>query len=90
MSSFNPNSCMGARARTGKEGSGRMPQQGGIVGIDIGKAKIDACIRSRELRLSQPSTAQGEAAVIAWRRHNEINVAVMEASGGYERAGSRR
>src|SRR6266566_4377176 len=34
VSSFNPNSCVGARARTSKEGSGRMPHEDRIVGID--------------------------------------------------------
>src|SRR5258708_25485790 len=78
---------MGVRARTSKEGSGRMAQQGRIVGIDVAKLKADACIRSLQLRLSQPSTAQGQQDMITWRRRNEVGLAVMEASGGYE-AGS--
>jgi transposase len=62
-----------------------MPQQGRIVGIDISKRKVDACIRSLQRRLSKPSTRQGEAELIAWLRENEVGLAVMEASGGYER-----
>src|SRR6202022_2250727 len=72
VSSFNPNSCLGARARTSKEGSGRMPQQGRIVGIDVSKLKAEACIRSLQQRLSEPSTPQGEAALIAWLRANAV------------------
>jgi transposase len=62
-----------------------MPQQGRIVGIDISKRKVDACIRSLQQRLSKPLTSQGEAELIAWLRENEVGLAVMEASGGYER-----
>jgi transposase len=75
---------LGARARTSKEGSGRIPQENRIVGIDIGKAKVDACIRSLRQRSTQPSTPQGQGAIIAWRRANAVGTAVMEASGGYE------
>jgi transposase len=62
-----------------------MPQQGRIVGIDVAKAKVDACIHSLRAWLSQPSTPQGQAAMIAWLRANGVALAVMEASGGYER-----
>jgi len=62
-----------------------MPRNGRVVGIDISKAKADACIRSLQLRLAQPSTPQGQAEMVAWLRANEVASAVMEASGGYER-----
>jgi transposase len=62
-----------------------MPQQGRIVGIDVSKLKVDACIRSLRQRLSKPSTPTGEAELVAWRRENGVGLAVMEASGGYER-----
>jgi transposase len=62
-----------------------MPQQGRIVGIDISKRKVDACIRSLQQRLSKPATSQGEAELIAWLHEYEVSLAVMEASGGYER-----
>jgi len=62
-----------------------MPQEARIVGIDVSKLKVDACIRSLRQRLSQPSTPQGEAALIAWLRQNRVGLAVMEANGGYER-----
>jgi transposase len=63
-----------------------MPQATRIVGIDVSKLKVDACIRPLQRRLSVPSTPQGEAALIAWLRENRVGLAVMEASGGYERS----
>jgi transposase len=63
-----------------------MTQEGRVVGIDVAKAKVDACIRSLGASLSKPSTAQGQAEMIAWLRENGVAVAVMEASGGYERS----
>lgn len=63
-----------------------MAQNLRIVGLDISKHKADACIRSLRLRLSAPTTSQGLAEMVAWLRTNEVGTAVMEASGGYERA----
>src|SRR5260370_40435304 len=85
VSSVNPNSCLGARARTSKEGSGRMPQCERIAGIDVSRRQVEACLRSRRERLSQPSTPAGRQAMIGWLRQHDVAVAVMEASGGYER-----
>lgn len=62
-----------------------MPENGRLVGLDVSKGKIDACIRSVGQRLSSPSTAQGRAELVAWLRENGVGTAVMEASGGYER-----
>jgi transposase len=61
-----------------------MPQDSRVVGIDIGKTRVDACIRSLRERSTQPSTPQGQAAMIAWLRTHAVKTAVMEASGGYE------
>jgi transposase len=85
VSSFNPNSCMGVRARTSKEGNWRMAQKVGIVGIDISKRKADGFIRALDATLSKPSTPAGRAEMIGWLRENGVGMAVMEASGGYER-----
>lgn len=63
-----------------------MPQEGRIVGLDIAKRKVDACIRSLRLRLSQPSTAAGRAEMIAWLQAHQVTTAIIEASGGYERS----
>ena len=56
-----------------------------VVGIDVAKAKVDGCIRSLSLRQTCPSTAQGQRKLVAWLREHQVNKAVMEASGGYER-----
>jgi transposase len=56
-----------------------------IVGIDVSKRKVDACIRSTGERLSTPSTPEGQAELVAWLRAQRVRVAAMEASGGYER-----
>ncbi len=63
-----------------------MPQKTRLVGLDVAKHKVDACIRSAGLRLSAPSTPEGEAQLVAWLRANRVGWAVMEASGGYERS----
>ena len=63
-----------------------MPQETLIVGLDVAKSKIDACIHSMGLSLSVPSTPEGEAKLVAWLRANRVGRAVMEASGGYERS----
>ena len=62
-----------------------MPQKTRLVGLDVAKSKVEACIRSGSLRMSQPNTPQGHANLIAWLRANRVKRAVMEASGGYER-----
>src|SRR5258708_7104994 len=56
---------MAGRARTTKEGSRRMPRKSGIVGLEVSKPKIYACIRSVELPRSFASTPEGEAAQAA-------------------------
>jgi transposase len=63
-----------------------MPQGARIVGLDVSKRKIDACLRSAGQRLSTPSTPEGQAELIAWLRARRVGTAVMEASGGYERS----
>ena len=56
-----------------------------VVGIDVSKDKVNACIRRLALRQSYPSSAQGHRRLVAWLRKHQVNKAVMEASGGYER-----
>lgn len=63
-----------------------MPQQGRIVGIDVSKHKIDAYIRAVSCGLSKPSTPEGQGELIGWLHENDVALAVMEASGGYERS----
>jgi transposase len=56
-----------------------------VVGIDVAKDKVDACIRSLTSRKTCQSTASGQRSLIAWLRKHRVSKAVMEASGGYER-----
>src|SRR5205085_12459255 len=56
-----------------------------VVGIDVVKDKVDACIRRLALRQTFPNTAQGHRKLVAWLRKCQVGKAVMEASGGYER-----
>ena len=56
-----------------------------VVGIDVAKDKVDACIRSLSQRRTFPSTAEGRQQLISWLRKHKATKAVMEASGGYER-----
>lgn len=56
-----------------------------VVGIDVAKDKVDACIRSLSQGQTFPSTMEGRRRLIAWLRRHKVGKAVMEASGGYER-----
>ena len=56
-----------------------------VVGIDVAKDKVDACIRSLSQRQTFPNTAEGHRKLVTWLRKHEVTKAVMEASGGYER-----
>jgi transposase len=56
-----------------------------VVGIDVAKDKVDACIRRFALRQTFPSTPQGHRKLVAWLRKHKADKAAMEASGGYER-----
>jgi transposase len=56
-----------------------------VVGIDVAKDKVDACIRRFALRQTFPSTPQGHRKLVAWLRKHQVDKAAMEASGGYER-----
>jgi transposase len=60
-----------------------------VVGIDVAKDKVDACIRRLALRQTFPNTAPGHRKLVAWLRKHQVNKAVMEASGGYEREWAR-
>jgi transposase len=60
-----------------------------VVGIDVAKDKGDACIRKLSLRQTFPSPEQDHRRLIAWLHKHQVTKAVMEASGGYERAWAR-
>ena len=61
-----------------------------VVGIDVAKDKVDACIRTGTERRTFPTTASGRRSLIAWLRKRQVGNAVMEASGGYERVWAPR
>ena len=52
-----------------------------VVGIDVAKDKVDACIRSLSQRQTFSSTAEGQRALIRWLRKHRVGKAAMEASG---------
>jgi len=60
-----------------------------VVGLDVAKDKVDACIRSLSQRQTFASTAEGRRALIRWLRRHKVSKAAMEASGGYERDWAR-
>src|SRR5258707_1375629 len=77
---------MGFEPEPSKEGSWMMAQNDlVVVGIDVAKDKVDACIRSQSLRQTSPSTVQGMRKLIAWLLKHGVSKAVMEASGGIAR-----
>ena len=57
-----------------------------VVGIDVAKDKVDACMRSPTLRQTYPCTAKGRRELVTSLRKHKVSRAVMEASGGYERS----
>src|SRR5450432_4182465 len=81
-----PEQLQGLRART-EQGRDWMMAENDlvVVGIDVAKDKVDACIRRFTLRQTFPNTAQGHRKLVAWLRKYQVGKAVMEASGGYER-----
>src|SRR5919204_2364053 len=89
MSSFNPNSCMGAKPVPSKEGSWRMAQKGAVVGIDVSKGKVDVAIRSAAATASFADSAEGRRELLKWLAQHGVHKAVMEATGGYEQSWRR-
>src|SRR5690242_16716227 len=85
-----PEQLHGPRART-EQGRERMMTQNDrvVVGIDVAKDKVDACIRSLSQQQMFPGGAGGRRKLIAWLRKHRVDKAVMEASGGYERDWAR-
>jgi transposase len=63
-----------------------MAQKMDVVGIDVSKATLDAyALASRQARQFANDPA-GHQALVAWLQGLGVEVAVFEASGGYERA----
>ena len=60
-----------------------------VVGIDVGKRKLDVSVSQRPVR-SFPNTAEGIAALLNWIASQDASEAVCEPTGGYEREVVRR
>jgi transposase len=56
-----------------------------ICGVDISKASLDACIEPGAVRGSFRNDAVGIASLAAFCRQHQVELVVMEATGGYER-----
>jgi transposase len=56
-----------------------------ICGVDVSKASLDVCIEPGSIAGSFRNTAAGIAALAAFYRHHQVELVVMEATGGYER-----
>ena len=56
-----------------------------ICGVDVSKARLDACIEPGGLFASFNNDAAGIAELVAFCRQHQAGLAVMEATGGYER-----
>jgi transposase len=56
-----------------------------ICGVDISKARLDACIEPGPVRGSFSNDAAGIASLAALCRQHQVELVVMEATGGYER-----
>jgi transposase len=56
-----------------------------ICGVDVSKARLDACIEPGLIRGSFRNDAAGIGELAAFCRQHQVELVVMEASGGYER-----
>jgi transposase len=56
-----------------------------FCGVDVCKARLDACIEPGSICESFDNDAAGTAALAAFCRLHQAGLVVMEASGGYER-----
>ena len=60
-----------------------------VVGIDVGKRKLDVSVSQSPVR-SFPNTAEGITALLNWIASQDASEAVCEPTGGYEREVVRR
>jgi transposase len=56
-----------------------------ICGVDVSKARLDACVDPAGIFASFDNNASGIAQLAAFCRQHSVSLVVMEASGGYER-----
>jgi transposase len=65
-----------------------MAQSRTIVGIDVAKDKVDVALRAGA-EASFANTPSGRRQLVKWVKQHQVDKAVMEASGGYERDWAR-
>lgn len=56
-----------------------------ICGVDVAKARLDACVPAAEVFASFDNDPEGIAALLAFCRRHKVELVAMEATGGYER-----
>ena len=56
-----------------------------ICGVDVSKARLDACVEPGTLRGSFTNDVAGIAELAAFCRRHQVELVAMEATGGYER-----
>lgn len=56
-----------------------------LCGVDVSSEHLDACVGRVGPRLRASNTADGLTVLIAFCREHRVDLAVMEATGGYER-----
>lgn len=61
-----------------------MAQIRAVVGLDVAKDKVDACIRSASAERTFANTPEGHGELLSWLGEHAVGRAVMEATGGYE------
>lgn len=66
-----------------------MAQNRTIVGIDVAKDKVDVALRAAGIEASFANTPPGRRQLVKWVKQHQVDKAVMEASGGYERSWAR-
>ena len=54
-----------------------------ICGVDISKARLDACIEPGTLRGSYTNDVAGIAELAAFCRQHQVELVVMESTGGH-------
>lgn len=65
-----------------------MTQSKTIVGIDVAKDKVDVALRAGA-EATFANTPSGRRQLVKWVKQHQVDKAVMEASGGYERSWAR-
>lgn len=56
-----------------------------ICGVDVSSATLDACVRPDGAEACFPATPEGIAGLAAFCREHQVGLAVLEATGGYEK-----